>query len=151
MKLSTKGEYGLRAMFDLAQHFGQGPISLKSVAERQGISEHYLEQLIAGLRKAGLVKSVRGAQGGYALAKEPGELTVGDVIRVLEGPIAPMDCVSEEVGDDPCSRAEFCITRGIWRRVRDSINEVLDSITLQNMCDDAEKLKQGQEYIMYYI
>ncbi|KKM09243.1 Rrf2 family transcriptional regulator [Clostridiales bacterium PH28_bin88] len=150
MKLSTKGEYGLRAMFDLAQHFGEGPISLKSVAERQEISEHYLEQLIAGLRKAGLVKSVRGAQGGYTLAREPAEITVGDVIRVLEGPIAPMDCVSDEE-TDLCSRAEFCITRNIWEKVRDSINEVLDSINLQDMCDEAEKVKQGQEYLMYYI
>ncbi|WP_366922573.1 Rrf2 family transcriptional regulator [Metallumcola ferriviriculae] len=150
MKLSTKGEYGLRAMFDLSQRYGEGPISLKSVAERQEISEHYLEQLIAGLRKAGLVKSIRGAQGGYLLAREPKEIRVGDIIRVLEGPIAPMDCVSEEDPEE-CSRGESCITKTIWKRVRDSITEVLDSITLQDMCDDAAKARQENDYYMYYI
>lgn len=150
MKLSTKGEYGLRAMFDLAQRVGEGPISLKSVAERQEISEHYLEQLIAGLRKAGLVKSIRGAQGGYMLAREAGEIKVGDIIRVLEGPIAPMDCVSEE-DPEQCSRGESCITKNIWRKVRDSITDVLDSITLQDMCDEAEEARQKSDYYMYYI
>lgn len=150
MKLSTKGEYGLRAMFDLAQRYGEGPISLKSIAERQDISEHYLEQLVAGLRKAGLVKSVRGAQGGYTLAREPAEIKVGDIIRVLEGPIAPMDCVSEEE-NELCERAGTCITRGIWEKVRDSITEVLDSITLEDMCAEAEKAKQENESYMYYI
>ncbi|MHB1125442.1 MAG: RrF2 family transcriptional regulator [Bacillota bacterium] len=150
MKLSTRGEYGLRAMFDLSQHHGEGPISLKSIAERQGISEHYLEQLAASLRKSGLLRSVRGSQGGYILAREPGEITVGDIIRVLEGPIAPMDCVSEEE-KDPCIRAESCITRGIWAKVRDSINDVLDSITLEDMCLQAEKAKMSKDYYMYYI
>ncbi|MGB9663024.1 MAG: RrF2 family transcriptional regulator [Moorellaceae bacterium] len=149
MKLSTRGEYGLRAMFDLAQRYGEGPISLKSVAERQDISEHYLEQLIAALRKAGLVRSVRGAQGGYILAKEPREIKVGDVIRVLEGPIAPVDCVSEKEGEC-CSRAETCVARTIWEKVRDSITGVLDSITLEDMVAEANKLQQSDKY-MYYI
>ncbi|WP_227765880.1 RrF2 family transcriptional regulator [Zhaonella formicivorans] len=150
MKLSTKGEYGLRAMFDLALRYGEGPISLKSIAERQDISDHYLEQLISGLRKAGLVKSIRGAQGGYILGREPAEITVGDVIRVLEGPIAPMDCVNEEE-PDLCCRAETCITRGIWEKVRDSINDVLDSITLEDMVQEAAKVNQSNDYYMYYI
>lgn len=148
VKLSTRGEYGLRAMFDLAQRHGEGPISLKSVAERQGISEHYLEQLFSGLRKAGLVKSVRGAQGGYILAREPEEIRVGDVIRVLEGPIAPMDCVSEEEGE-PCARSGACVTRSIWAKVRDSITDVLDSITLADMCEEARQSEPGE--LMYYI
>lgn len=150
MKLSTKGRYGVKAMFDLAQHVGEGPISLKSVAERQGISEHYLEQLVSGLRKAGLVKSVRGAQGGYVLGKEPDEIKVGDIIRVLEGPIAPVDCVSEE---DPecCEKAKFCVTRTIWEKVRDSITEVLDSITLKDMVNDAAKIESERSLYMYYI
>ncbi|MGC7873673.1 RrF2 family transcriptional regulator [Desulfosporosinus sp. SYSU MS00001] len=150
MKLSTKGRYGVRAMFDLAQHMGEGPVSLKSISERQGISEHYLEQLIAGLRKAGLVKSVRGAQGGYLLGREPDKIKVGDIIRVLEGPIAPTECVSEE---DPecCTKAEYCITRTIWERVRDSIAEVLDSITLETMLLDAQKLESERSLYMYYI
>jgi len=150
MKLSTKGEYGLRAMFDLAQRHGSGPISLKSVAARQEISEHYLEQLIAVLRKVGLVKSIRGAQGGYMLGREPEDIKVGDIIRALEGPIAPMDCVNEEDPEE-CSRSGSCITRNIWRKVRDSISDVLDSITLQDMCDEAELERQKNDCYMYYI
>ncbi|HWI54921.1 MAG TPA: Rrf2 family transcriptional regulator [Desulfobacteria bacterium] len=150
MKISTKGHYGVQAMFDLAQHFGEGPISLKSVAERQGLSEHYLEQLIAVLRKAGLVKSVRGAQGGYILARQPNDIKVGDIIRVLEGPIAPEECVKEEDAEQ-CLKAEFCITRSVWERVRISIEDVLDSISLADMCKDAEKAKMNKNYYMYYI
>lgn len=136
-------------MFDLAQHMGEGPISLRSIAERQGISEHYLEQLISGLRKTGLVKSVRGAQGGYVLGREPEKIRVGDIIRVLEGPIAPVDCVSEE-DPESCLKAEFCVTRTIWEKVRDSIADVLDSITLADMVEDAAKKKSDNLY-MYYI
>ncbi len=150
MKLSTRGRYGLKAMFDLAQHAGEGPISLKSIAERQDISEHYLEQLVSGLRKTGLVKSVRGAQGGYILGREPSKIRVGDIIRVLEGPIAPVECVSEE---DPecCEKADYCVTRTIWEKVRNSISEVLDSITLADMIQDAAKKENERKYYMYYI
>ena len=150
MKLSTKGRYGVKAMFDLAQHVGEGPISLKSIAERQDISEHYLEQLISGLRKAGLVKSVRGAQGGYLLGREPDKIRIGDIIRVLEGPIAPADCVSEE---DPecCVKADYCVTRSIWEKVRDAIAEVLDAITLETMLEDTRKREADRNLYMYYI
>lgn len=150
MKLSTKGQYGVRAMFDLAQHYGQGPISLKSVAERQDISEHYLEQLIAVLRKAGLVNSVRGALGGYVLAKDPESITVGDIIRVLEGPVAPVDCVNDDL-PDRCARAAQCITKEIWAKVRDSIEQVIDSITLADMCQEAEKARCAEGAHMYHI
>ncbi len=150
MKISTKGHYGVQAMFDLAQHYGEGPISLKSVAERQGLSEHYLEQLIAVLRKAGLVRSVRGAQGGYILARQPDDIKVGDIIRVLEGPIAPVECVNEEDAEQ-CHKAESCITRSVWEKVRNSIEDVLDSISLADMCKDAEKAKMNKNYYMYYI
>lgn len=149
MKLSTKGRYGVKAMFDLAQHYGEGPIALKNIAERQFISEHYLEQLISALRKANLVKSVRGAQGGYILAREPENITIGDIIRVLEGPIAPSECVSEEEPEE-CHRQEICVTRTVWKRIRDSIADVLDSITLADMIEDARKIKEKQNY-MYYI
>lgn len=149
MKVSTKGHYGVKAMLDLAQHYGQGAIALKSVAERQDLSEHYLEQLIAGLRKAGLVKSVRGAQGGYILAREPEEIKVGDIIRVLEGPIAPVDCVNDE-DPDKCSKSDYCITKNIWEKVKVSIEDVIDSITLADMCADAEKAKMAKNF-MYYI
>lgn len=142
MRLSTKGHYGLKAMFDLAMHYGSEPIPLKVVAERQNISEHYLEQLIAVLRKMGLVKSIRGAQGGYILAKPPSEIKVGDVVRALEGPIAPLDCVSE-FEPTYCEKENYCISRDIWARVRDSIAEVLDSITLEDMCLDAQKAQEN--------
>ncbi|MCW2278047.1 RrF2 family transcriptional regulator [Heliophilum fasciatum] len=150
MKLSTKGQYGLRAMFDLAQHHGPGPISLKLVADRQDISEHYLEQIMAVLRKAGLVNSLRGPQGGYLLARSPEEITVGDIIRVLEGPVAPVDCVNDDV-QDKCSRSPECVTRLVWAKVRDAIEQVIDSITLADMCEEAEKAKYVEGSFMYHI
>ncbi|MEG6585603.1 RrF2 family transcriptional regulator [Dendrosporobacter sp. 1207_IL3150] len=144
MKLSTKGRYGVAAMYDLALHYGQGPISLKSVAQRQGISEHYLEQLMGALRKAGYVKSIRGSQGGYTLTKDPTQITVGDIITIMEGPIAPVDCVlTDEAENTYCERAGACVTRGVWAKVRDSINNVLDSISLADLC--REDKKQGDE------
>ncbi|MGI6092206.1 MAG: RrF2 family transcriptional regulator [Negativicutes bacterium] len=136
MKLSTKGRYGVAAMYDLAMHHGQGPISLKSIAQRQEISEHYLEQLMGILRKAGYVKSIRGAQGGYSLTKDPSKISVGDIIRVMEGPIAPVDCLLDDSCRDNnyCEKADMCVTRGVWAKVRDSINNVLDSISLADLC-----------------
>lgn len=138
MRLSTRGHYGLKAMFDLAQNYGSGPISLKTVAERQNLSDHYLEQLIAMLKKSDLVKSMRGAQGGYVLAREPSEIKVGDVIRALEGPIAPVYCVSEK-NPGSCDEADYCITRTVWTRVRDGLAELLDSISLADMCREAKE------------
>lgn len=148
MKLSTKGRYGLKAMFELALHYGEGPIPLKNVAESQGISEHYLEQLIAVLRKNGLVQSVRGSQGGYMLIEAPRKITVGDIIRVLEGEIAPADCVTED--SNACERENKCVTKLVWIKIRDSINEVIDSITLEDMLEDYNDMNNDNEY-MYYI
>lgn len=150
MRLSTKGRYGLKAVIDLAMHGGQGPVPLKSVAERQGISEHYLEQLMGSLRKAGLVVSVRGAQGGYALGRDPVQITAGDVIRALEGPIAPVECVDES-GATPCDRVEQCLTYTVWRRLRDAMVEVLDSMSLAELAEDAQRRAKGAETPMYYI
>lgn len=143
MKLSTKGRYGVAAMYDLAMHSGQGPIALKSVAMRQGISEHYLEQLMGTLRKAGYVKSVRGAQGGYTLTKDPAAISVGDIIRIMEGPIAPVDCLLSDAADNQyCEKACECVTRGVWAKVRDSINTVLDSISLADLCREVKANEQ---------
>ncbi len=138
MRFSTRGHYGLKAMFDLARHYGTTPVPLKSIAERQNLSVQYLEQLIAMLKKAGLVKSVRGAQGGYMLAYSPEEIKVGEVIRALEGPVAPVDCVNEF---DPkeCDHADFCITRIVWEKIRNSIAQVMDSITLADLCREAKR------------
>ncbi|WP_077367774.1 RrF2 family transcriptional regulator [Anaerosalibacter sp. Marseille-P3206] len=135
MRLSTKGRYGLKAMFELALHYGEGPIPLNNVAEEQKISENYLEQLVATLKKNGLLESVRGAQGGYYLAKSPSEITVGNILRVLEGNMAPADCVIDS-DDTNCERAEYCVTKLVWTKIRDSINDVVDSITLQDMVDE---------------
>lgn len=144
MKLSTKGRYGVSAMYDLALYYGQGAISLKSVAQRQAISEHYLEQLMGTLRKAGFVKSIRGAQGGYMLTKEPSQISVGDIIRVMEGPIAPVDCLlAGKINNEYCNRASSCVTRNVWEKVRDSITGVLDSITLDDLCK--EEIDKGAE------
>ncbi|GGG19875.1 cysteine metabolism transcriptional regulator CymR [Paenibacillus abyssi] len=139
MKISTKGRYGLTIMMELAAKYGEGPISLKSIAERNQLSEHYLEQLIAPLRNAGLVKSVRGAYGGYILSKEPEQITSGDIIRVLEGPISPVDFTEE---DDPAKR-------DLWLKIRDSIASVLDSTTLGDLI--SFKGENELDSYMFYI
>ena len=141
IKLSTKGRYGVSAIYDIALHCGKGPVSLRQVSERQGISEHYLEQLMGQMRKAGLVKSIRGAQGGYVLGKEPKDITVGDVIRIMEGPIVPVKCLlSTKTGDkNYCHKSPNCVTRGIWSKVGDSISQVLDGISLDDLCQDNRK------------
>jgi len=123
---------------DIAINQGDGPITLHSISERQGISVGYLEQLMVPLKKEGLIRSVRGAQGGYLLAREPEKITVGDIIRALEGPIAPVACVSEDFPEE-CDRAEGCVTRLVWAKVRDSIAEVLDSLTLADLIEEANK------------
>lgn len=138
LKISTKGQYGLTIMMELARNFGQGPVSLRKIAELHDLSEHYLEQLISPLRNAGLVKSIRGAYGGYVLAKEPAEITAGDVIRILEGPIKPVEFDEEK---DPAKR-------DLWKRIRDSIAEVLDSTTLEDLINYED---ESEESIMFYI
>lgn len=132
MKLSTRGRYGLKAIFDLAMNQSKGPVPLREIATRQDISESYLEQLFANLRRAGLVKSVRGAHGGYMLGALPEEIYIGQILRTLEGNIAPTDCVNM---DDlmECSDSDLCVTRTVWKKIRDSINQVVDSTTLYDM------------------
>lgn len=144
MKLSTKGRYGLKTMFQLAYNYGKGPISLKSVAEEEGLSENYLEQLVAVLKRDGLLQSVRGAQGGYMLSKHPKDITVGSILRSLEGNLAPAACVIDEEMN-VCEKEEYCVTRIIWQRIRDSIYDVIDSITLQDMIDEQENILQKKK------
>lgn len=149
MKLSTKGRYGLKSMLDLALHNGQGPVALKSIAERQEISENYLEQLFATLRKAGHINSIRGAQGGYVLAHDPEDITIGSILRALEGSLAPVDCVVEE---EPikCSKSDRCVTKLVWEKIRDKVNEAVDSITLADLINEYKKTNVDDAYI-YYI
>lgn len=143
MILSTKGRYGLKMMFELALKYGNGTISLKDIAKKQDLSETYLEQLVAHLRKAGLVHSIRGAQGGYELSREPQDIKVGDIIRTLEGPLAPSQCVIDE--EPECGKADYCVTRIIWEKIMDGINNVIDSITLQDMVNDYYKINKTRE------
>ncbi len=139
MRVSTKGRYGLRALVDLAQHEDGKAIPIREISERQNISEQYLEQLFATLRKAELVKSVRGAHGGYMLNHEPEEISVGDIITTLEGPIAPVDCVVE---DDFCNYVDKCSIHGLWEELADAINGVIENMTLADLRDKAVKEKQ---------
>lgn len=145
MRISTKGRYALRLMLDLAMHNTGNPVSLKDVAARQGISDKYLEQIIAVLNRAGCVRSVRGAQGGYLLRKAPEEYTVGEILRLTEGSLAPVSCIEE---DDTinCDKQEDCVTLILWKKINNAVSEVVDSITLQDLTD-WQKEKNG-DYII---
>lgn len=149
MRISTRGRYGLRAMVDMALNAFDGPVALREVAKRQGISESYLEQVFAGLRKAGLVTAQRGALGGYELARPAHEITVADVLLALEGPATLVHCVAEVEGGKRCERESFCATRPFWVQFRDYVNSFLNATTLQDLADQAQ-LAQGKEP-MYFI
>ena len=131
MKISTKGRYGLRAMLDLALNSAGDLVTLASVAERQGISANYLEQVFAILRKAGLVKSIKGAQGGYVLADRPSNITVGAILRALEGDLSVTD--DNAVIQDYSQSVEYCLQKNVWEKINESINQVVDSITLEDL------------------
>lgn len=137
MKLSTKGRYGVKAMVELALNYGSDPISIKTISLSQNISEYYLEQLFAPLRKANLVKSIRGANGGYVLSREPKDISIAEIINVLEGPIEISGCVEGSV----CDNEDTCATKLLWEKIKNSIDEVMDSITLQDIVNDDEKIK----------
>ncbi len=141
MKISTKGRYALRLMLDLATYNTGEPVSIKDIAKRQQISEKYLEQIIAVLNKAGFVRSIRGAQGGYMLKKEPKDYTVGMILRQTEGDLAPVACVGEEGME--CDRKAECVTVRIYEMINDAVNGVVDHITLADLLEwQAEKLDQ---------
>lgn len=137
MIISTKGRYGLRAMFELAKSFGEGQLSIKQISSSQSLSEQYLEQIFSKLKSAGLVESTRGAGGGYKLSSEPKQISVGSVLTALEGDLAPADCVG---GEASCENMGLCTTHIIWQRIYDGLYGVLNSITLQDMVDDYERL-----------
>ena len=132
MKLSTKGRYGLRAMIDLARYSEDEPVSISSIASRQAISERYLEQLVALLKKAGLVSSIRGAQGGY-------EISVGDVLRALEGSLEPVKCAAF-YSEEGCLAAGGCVTKYVWQKINDSINDTVDHIMLDELVEESKKV-----------
>lgn len=146
MKISTKGRYALRMMIDLAL---QGPdeyVSIKSIAQRQNISEKYLEQIITILNKAGFVTSARGAQGGYRLMHEPSYYTVGMVLRLVEGSLAPVKCLDSEV--NTCPRKDICVTLEVWEQLRDAINEIVDNITLDQLVQRSKERHLNSESVL---
>ncbi len=133
MKISTKGRYGLRAVIDIAIHGENEPVSLSDIAIRQDISISYLEQLIAKLKKAHIVTSIRGAKGGYSLAAPMNKISVGDILRALEGDLSPVNCSEVTENGDPCKESGQCITKIVWRRINDSINSAVDNLMLSDL------------------
>lgn len=138
VKLSTKGRYGLRALIDLARYSSEGPVSITSISSRQELSERYLEQLMSMLKKAGLVKSIRGAGGGYVLAKDMKEISVGDILRALEGSLDPVDCPGLDMNGE-CDMADSCVTKYVWKRINDSINQTVNEIGLDQLVEASRK------------
>jgi len=147
MKLSTRGRYGTRALLDLALHREEEPILLKDIAQRQQISQLYLERLIAPLIAGGIIRSTRGARGGVSLAKPPEEVKLSEVIQLLEGSTAPADCVNNP---KVCSRSDSCATRDVWGELKKAMDEVLQSKTLQNLVEQ-QREKVRSKKPMYYI
>jgi Rrf2 family transcriptional regulator, cysteine metabolism repressor len=147
MKLSTRGRYGTRALLDLALHHMNEPIALKDIAERQQISLPYLEHLIKPLTSGGIIRSIKGPKGGIMLAKAPGDIKLNDIIQLLEGSTAPVECV-----DNPrlCKRSDQCVTRDVWEEVNKAMNGVLASITLETLAE-RQRSKKTSKDSMYYI
>ncbi|MGI5878095.1 MAG: RrF2 family transcriptional regulator [Christensenellales bacterium] len=144
MKVSTRGRYGVNAAFELAIRCGEGPIPIKVIADAQQLSESYLEQLMAKLRKAGIVNSARGAQGGYELTRHPGEITVGEVLYAVEGPMVPADCLLQN-GRRGCIRKETCAGRIIWGKIYDGIRSVIDTMTLADLIEEKERIERLED------
>ncbi len=146
MKLSTRSRYGVRMMVGLAIHYGKGPLLLRVIAENQDISEKYLSQLIIPLKAAGFVDSTRGAHGGYTLAKQPDEISLKDIVEVLEGDLSLVGCVRRS---SICNRASFCVTRDVWAQVESNIKDTLSSYTLRDMINRHNEKKDN--LVMYNI
>ncbi len=147
MKLSTRGRYGTRALLELALHYREGPVPLKDIAQSQQISLQYLEHLITPLIAAGIVRSIRGAKGGVSLAKPPEEIRLSEVIQILEGSIAPAECINNP---RICNRSELCVTRDVWGELKKAMDGVLESTTLQDLVE-RQKRKEQPDEVMYYI
>ncbi|MCX7682794.1 MAG: Rrf2 family transcriptional regulator [Anaerolineae bacterium] len=139
LRISTRGRYALRAMIDLALHAGEGPILRQEIARRQDISAEYVAQLFSALQKAGLVKSAKGPGGGYRLARDPEAITALDILQAVEGPVAVVRCVLPE--EPACSRVDRCVAYLLWKRLSIAISEVLSTVTLRQLCDEAQRLE----------
>lgn len=147
MRLSTRGRYGTRALLDLALHQDEKPVLLKDIAEREQISARYLEHLITPLIAGGIVRTTRGAKGGVSLVKPPAEIRLSEVIQLLEGSVAPVECVNSP---GICSRSKSCVTRDIWGQLKQAMDEILESTTLQDLVE-RQKRKEQPEEAMYHI
>ena len=145
MKISTKGRYALRMLIDLAEHKDCGFVALKDIAERQNISKKYLEQIIPIFNNSNILKTTRGSQGGYMLSKAPNKYTVGEILRLTEGSLAPVECLAHDPID--CDRSAICPTLPVWKGLNRVINEYLDSITLQDILDQ-HKEAMSSDYII---
>lgn len=146
MKISTKGRYGLRVMLELALRHGSGPVMMTTIAECQDISRKYIHSLLTSLKSAGLVRAVRGAGGGYMLSREPNKILLSDVVRALEGEFFPVDCVGDL---SICERAEFCVTREIWRDLGEAVEGVLKKTNLEQLVSRHKAMLTGRQ--MYHI
>ena len=151
MKLSTKSRYGLRALFDMAYHSGPFPAQIKDISRRQEISPRYLEQIFQDLKKAGLIKSKRGPQGGYQLTRKAEEITVRDIVLAVEGEMTLVDCVK---GKRNCNFNELCVSQRVWQEATRALDDYLASVKLRDLCDDARELgleKDHDHRFMYFI
>lgn len=146
MRISSKTEYGVRALFDLAQHYGKGPVQSEDIARRQGIPVNYLNQMLISLRRAGLIESLRGPQGGHMLAQAPDQITLYAALSVLEGPLISYDATREDL--TPTQPDDCTYVRAIWGQLRHEIETTLQSITLEDLC---QRKRQNTGYMMYYI
>ena len=155
MRITTTSRYGVRALFDVAYHGGGQPTQIKDIARRQKISQRYLEQIFNKLLKAGLLKSRRGPRGGYLLAKDPSEISIGDIIKAAQGPIVPVRCLSDDYPEmDDCVIYDSCITRHVWRETQQLLVNYYNSVTIADLCSLARKQGVSRELdhqYMYFI
>lgn len=140
MGISTKSTYGIRAMFELALYYTKGPISVAHISKKEDISLAYLEQLLSKLRKKGLVKSIRGPRGGYILAKKPAEITIGNIVHSLDGDITPVHCVAGKRSAKGCKMIDKCVTKSVWKKLKDAMDNLLNSLTLKDLLNDAKRM-----------
>lgn len=149
MKISTKGDYATRAMQELALHYNKGPLRIEEIAQRQDIPVRYLEQLLLILKRGGYLESKRGVRGGYTLARAPHQITLGEIIRLMEGPPAPIYCVDPS-SHEKCSVQKSCGFQSVWAEVRDTITEILDTVTFEEICRRAQ-LRISPRSVSYQI
>lgn len=144
MKLSTKGRYGLRALVDIAEYSEKIPVSISAISQRQSITVRYLEQILPKLKRAGMIRSIRGAQGGYQMAKDPGEISVGDILRALEGDLTMVDCAELKGEENTCNSAKYCVTKSVWKKINDSIQQTVNSIYLKDLVEESKNIHQTE-------